>query len=121
MKKIVTALTLSIAAFTLSALPALATLETGIDYGTYTGLGTKDLREGVMRVITVLLGFLGIIAIIIILWGGFRWMTSAGSEEKVAEAKKILTAGIIGLVIIFISFALASFVISQLINATGAT
>jgi len=54
------------------------------------------------------------------LWGGFRWMTAAGNEEKTGEAKKIITAGIIGLVIIFISYAIATFVINQLIVATGA-
>ena len=105
--------------FALSALPALA-LNVGLEYGTYTGLGTKDLREGIMAIVNVLLGFLGILAIIIILYGGFVWMTAAGNEEKVGQAKKISTAGIIGLVIIFVSYAIASFVISQLITATGA-
>jgi len=106
--------------FALSVLPALATLDVGLEYGTYTGLGTKDLREGVMAIVNVLLGFLGIVAIIIILYGGFVWLTSAGNEEKVGQAKKIITAGIIGLVIIFISYAIATFVINQLILATGA-
>lgn len=116
MKKIATLLTLTVI-FALTALPALA-LETGINYGTATGLGTKDIREGVMNVVNVLLGFLGILAIIIILWGGFRWLTSGGNEEKVGEAKKIITAGIIGLVIIFTAYAIAVFVINQLISAT---
>ena len=107
--------------FTLTVLPALAALDVGINYGTYTGLGTKDIREGIMTVIQYLLGFLGIIAIIIILYGGFVWLTSAGNEEKVGQAKKIITAGVVGLVIIFVSYAIASFVVSQLITATGAT
>jgi hypothetical protein len=118
MKKIATLLTVT-AIFALMAMPVLA-LETGIEYGTYTGLGTNDIREGVMNVVNVLLGFLGILAIIIILWGGFRWMTSGGNEEKVGEAKKVITAGIIGLVIIFTAYAIATFVISQLLVATGA-
>jgi|SRR3989339_860885 len=108
-----------ISMFALSVMPALA-LNVGLEYGTYTGLGTKDLREGIMAIVNVLLGFLGIIAIIIILYGGFVWMTAGGNEEKVSQAKKIITAGIIGLVIIFVSFAIASFVITQLISATGA-
>ena len=108
-----------ISIFALSVMPALA-LDVGLQYGTYTGLGTKDLREGIMAIVNVLLGFLGIIAIIIILYGGFVWMTAGGNEEKVSQAKKIITAGIIGLVIIFVSFAIASFVITQLISATGA-
>ncbi|MFA6215828.1 MAG: pilin [Patescibacteria group bacterium] len=118
MKKIAVLTTLGVM-FALTALPVLA-LNTGIEYGTYTGLGTKDIREGIMSVINVLLGFLGILAIVIILWGGFRWLTSGGNEEKVGEAKKIITAGIIGLVIIFTAYAIASFVVTQLMSATGA-
>ena len=111
----------TVALFALTVMPALAQpLETGINYGTFTGLGTKDLREGVMAIVRILLGFLGIIAIIIMLYGGFVWMTSAGNEEKVGQAKKIITSGIIGLIIIFVSFAIAQFVITQLITATGA-
>ena len=111
----------TLALFSLTVMPALAqTLEVGLGYGTFTGLGTKDLREGVMAIVRVLLGFLGIIAIVIILYGGFVWLTSAGNEEKVGQAKKIITAGIIGLVIIFVSYAIAEFVITQLLSATGA-
>ena len=84
----------------------------------FTGLGTKDIREGVMTIVNVLLGFLGIIAILIVLYGGFLWMTAAGNEDKVDQAKKIITAGIIGLIIIFVSFAIATFVIESLITAT---
>ena len=116
MKKIAILTTLGVI-FALTALPALA-LETGLNYGTATGLGTRDIREGAMAIVSVLLGFLGIVAIIIILYGGFVWLTAAGNEEKVAQAKKIISAGIIGLVIIFVSYALATFVIDQLITAT---
>ena len=106
--------------FALTVMPAFAQLQTGIQYGTFTGLGTKDLREGIMAIVRVLLGFLGIIAIVIILYGGFVWLTSAGNEEKVGQAKKIITAGIIGMIIIFVSYAIAEFVITQLLQATGA-
>ncbi|OGY45659.1 MAG: hypothetical protein A3J62_00640 [Candidatus Buchananbacteria bacterium RIFCSPHIGHO2_02_FULL_38_8] len=107
----------------LTVLPALALTpdELGLGYGTYTGLGSGDVREGIMTIIRFLLGFLGIIAVLIVLYGGFVWMTAGGNEEKVGTAKKIITAGIIGLVIIFIAYAIASFVIGQLITATGAT
>ena len=112
---------LAIVFFGMTVMPVLAqTLDVGLNYGTFTGLGTRDLREGVMQIVRVLLGFLGIIAIVILLYGGFVWLTSAGNEEKVGQAKKIITAAIIGLVIVFISYAIAQFVISQLLVATGA-
>ena len=85
-----------------------------------TGLGNTDPREMAGKVINIMLGFLGIIAVVIILLGGFKWMTAAGNEDKVAEAKKLIGAGIIGLIIILMAFGIAKFVIDALYNATGA-
>jgi len=86
-----------------------------------TGLGNEDPREMIASVIKILLGFLGIIAVLIILYGGFMWMTAAGSEDKVSKAKKIIAAGVIGLIIILMAFGLSEFVIDALYNATNAT
>jgi hypothetical protein len=82
------------------------------------GLGDKDPREIAASVIKVALGFLGIIAVAIILLGGFKWMTAGGNEEKVEESKKLITAGIIGLIIILASWGIATFVINSLFTAT---
>ena len=82
-------------------------------------LGAKDPREIVARIINTAMMFLGIIAVVIILLGGFKWMTAAGNEDKVGEAKQLMGAGVIGLVIILASWGIASFVLNQLINATG--
>ena len=46
-------------------------------------------------------------------------MTAAGNEEKVEEAKKLMGAGVIGLVIVLASWGIASFILNQLVNATG--
>ena len=83
-------------------------------------MGEKDPRAIVGAVINVALGFLDIIAVIIVLYGGFLWMTAAGNEDQVAKAKKLLTAGIIGIVIILAAWGLALFVLDALLNATGA-
>lgn len=83
------------------------------------GLGNTDPRAIAAQIINVILGFLGIIAVVIILLGGFKWMTAGGNEDKVGEAKKLITAGIIGLVIILASWGIATFVINGLLSATG--
>ena len=86
-----------------------------------TGLGNTDPREMAAQVINIMLGFLGIIAVVIILLGGFKWMTAAGNEDKIGEAKKMIGAGVIGLVIILAAFGIAQFVLNAIYGATGAT
>ena len=87
------------------------------------GLGDTDQAPQVIaaRLVNIMLGFLGIIAVVIILLGGFKWMTAGGNEDKIGEAKGLLSAGVIGLIIILMSWALATWVISILYNATGLT
>ena len=89
------------------------------EVSTETGLGDQDPRTLVAKIIQVLLGFLGIIAVVLIVYAGFLWMTSAGNEEKVSTAKKILTASAIGLAIVLMSFALANLIISELADAAS--
>ncbi|MCX6793326.1 MAG: pilin [Candidatus Falkowbacteria bacterium] len=89
------------------------------DFQAETGLGQRDPRDIVARVIRIILGFLGIVAVIIILLGGFKWMTAAGNEDKVAEARKLIISGVIGLVIIMAAFGIAQFVINGLMQATN--
>lgn len=82
-------------------------------------LGSEDPRKIVARIINTAMMFLGIIAVVIILLGGFKWMTAAGNDDKVSESKQLMGAGVIGLVIILASWGIASFILNQLINATG--
>ena len=82
-------------------------------------LGNKDPREMVAQIINVVLTILGIVAVVIVLLGGFKWMTAGGNEDKVAEAKKLLGAGVIGLVIILAAWGIAAFVLNELMKATG--
>jgi|SRR3989344_2029509 len=123
MKKIAVAITAL--GSLLMALPAFAQLNNsitgGFNYATVTGLGTTDLRTIVFTVVNVILGFLSIIAVLGILYGGFMMMTAGGNEERSASGKTAIIAGLIGLAVIFAAFAIANFVIGQLLVATGAT
>ena len=74
-------------------------------------LGTRDLRETISGIVNIFLGFLGILVTLIMLYGGFIWMTSSGNAEKIDKAKRILINGAIGLVIILSSYAIARFIL----------
>lgn len=81
-------------------------------------LGSGDVRSTAAKIINVALGFLGIIAVVIVLLGGFKYMISGGNEEKTHEAKSLIVSGIIGLAIILSAWAITGFVISRLLSAT---
>lgn len=90
-----------------------------IDTQVGSTLGNEDLRTTVGRLINVALSLLGVVAVVIILAGGFKWMTAGGEEEKVGEARKMIFSGIIGLAIILSAWAIALFVLNQLNKATN--
>lgn len=90
-------------------------------FGADAGLGTESLPQVISGIINVILSTLGVIAVLIILWGGFLWMTAAGEPDKVEKAKKLIISGIIGLVIIFAAYAIASFVLGAVQSSTGST
>ena len=83
-----------------------------------SGLGTADIKTTVQKILNVILGFLGIIATLIILLGGFKWMTSQGNTDKVDEAKKLIGAGVVGLIIILAAYAIVKFVLTEVYQAT---
>jgi hypothetical protein len=122
MKKItigLLALTLCLVAMPVLGADLPGTVTRGLtNVQTQVGWGTVDLEAAIIKIITFIMAFLGLIAIIIILWGGFTWMTAGGNEEKIASAKKILIAGVVGLAIILAAYAIATFVVNILVNAT---
>ncbi len=90
----------------------------GVNFGDETGLSNQDVRISVARIIKFVLGFLALIFLILTLYAGFMWMTSAGNEDKVDKAKKILWGAIIGVAIVLGSYAFTDFVITNLYEAT---
>lgn len=82
-------------------------------------IGKANIQTIVVRIIQIVLSLLGIIALGLIIWAGFLWMTAAGVEEKISKAKKILIGAIIGLVIVFSSWAITFFLIRALTEATS--
>ncbi len=70
--------------------------------------GGGDIRALVLKIINFFLGFLGLLAVIMVIYGGFLYVSSAGNQEKVDSAKKILLYAVIGIVVIIISFALVN-------------
>ena len=87
--------------------------------------GTNEKPQGtvqnpqvlISRVIDAMLGIVGSLALLMFVYGGFLWMTSAGNSKQVDKGKDILTWAALGLVLIFTSYGLVKFVLKEVIGA----
>lgn len=70
--------------------------------------GQTGLRGIVLTIVNFALTFLGLLAVIMVIYGGFLYIASAGNEENVNKGKKILMYAAIGIIIIIVSFALVN-------------
>ena len=86
--------------------------------GTQIGLGESDLKATVINIIRLILGLMTLIAVTMIIYGGFRWLTAAGNEENVEKAKKIISAAVFGLIVILLAWAIVIFVARTTANVT---
>lgn len=78
--------------------------------GGQAGLQSQDPRDTIFSIIRSALSLLGIVFILLTIYAGFLWMTAGGDEGNIDKAKSILTAAVIGLAIIFLSYAITLFV-----------
>jgi len=76
--------------------------------------GASDIATFIGQLIGAVLAFVGVLFLGLMIYGGIMWMTARGNEQLVTKAKDIITNAIIGIVIIALSYAVTSFIISQL-------
>lgn len=74
----------------------------------------KTLPELINNVIKGLLGVVGAISLLMIVIGGILWMTSGGNSERIKKGKDTLVWAVIGLVVVFLSYAIINFVFQSL-------
>lgn len=88
---------------------------TGLGYGS----STTSIPVLIVSTIRILLGVLGLVFFILILYGGFMYMMSAGEPDKTKKAKNIIVYAAIGVFIIALAYGIATFVISVLPWGSG--
>ncbi len=125
--KILSSIFLSVSLLTLPIVTFAGPLTTATKslqaVGKKAGLGgaSSNLPTLIGNLISVLLGAVGIIFVILIIISGIQYMTSAGEEGKVKEAKKRIISAVIGMIILVGAYAISSFVITAITNAALGT
>lgn len=80
--------------------------------------GSGSIRELALRIVNFFLLFLGLVAVIMVIYGGILYVTAAGKDDQVGTAKKVILYAIIGIVIIALSFAMVNTILKA---GTGET
>lgn len=70
--------------------------------------GQSSARALVLTIVNFFLGFLGLVAVLMVIYGGVLILTSQGKPEAAGVGKKILLYAAIGIIIILLSFAIIS-------------
>ena len=128
---------ISISGFVASAFPAtflaLNTFATGeifsggvqggADKGRGEGVPTQLFGEGntgiFTQMVNMMLFAVGILSVIMLIYGGLRYILSNGDSKKVDAAKNTILYAIVGLIIAMLSYAIINFIISLFLGGAG--
>lgn len=107
--------------FSFLILPVFVSAQLGnLDSATPDAIrGNSSLPEFVGNVVKGIIALLGVVFLCLILYAGFTWLTAEGEPDKVKKAKEMIRNGIIGIIIVLMSYAIADFVITNLIVASN--
>jgi len=89
----------------------MQTVGGGIGYETSENVTPQSIIANIIRTV---LSFLGIIFLILVITGGYQWMTAGGNEETIGKAKKRIINATIGLIIVLTAYAITYFIIYNL-------
>lgn len=79
--------------------------------------GQKDSRSAgdlAKDLVNIMLFAVGILAVIMLIWGGIRYVLSGGDSGAVSSAKKTILYAVVGLIVAILAYAIVNFVITTI-------
>ena len=111
---------ISLVGIKFAVFPQLAMAQDSISLSDSTSsLSSSELEVSIGNLIQIALGFLGVISVVIILMGGFKWMVASGNDDNIKEAQTLIFGGVVGLAVIAAACAITSFVVEAIIKAVN--
>lgn len=74
-----------------------------------------DIEKGILNLINWVLGFISMIAVLMVIWGGVQYLTSAGDESKAENGKKTLTYAFLGLIIAGLAYGIIEVIVVDIL------
>ena len=93
-----------------------------ITCGTDAVGGSEDsssLPDTIGNIINVMLFIVGLVAVVMIIYGGISYVISMGSPDKIKRSRDIIIYSVVGLVVAIIAYALVSWVVTSLNGSSG--
>ena len=90
---------------------------TNLGYNSVTS-GDNFINSAVGAIITVVLGFVGLIFFLMIFVAGYQWLASGGNADTIKKSKARLTNAVIGLIIVLAAYLITFFVYQQIMDIT---
>ena len=73
------------------------------------------LSKNIGRVISIVLSVIGVLFTVLMVYGGYLWMTARGKDEQIEKAKSVIMAAIIGIVITLGAYSISAFVVPRIL------
>lgn len=71
-----------------------------------------ELTAGVAAIVYTVLSLVGIVFLLLMMYGGYLWMTAQGNDQQVEKAKRIIVSAILGLAIVIAAYAISWFIVN---------
>lgn len=89
-------------------------LAQGIGAPPDVGLPTASLPEMILKIVNYSLALVGVLALGMIVYGGFIYITAQGDSKRVDQAKTIIIYSVVGIIVIGVAAALVNFVVGSI-------
>ena len=74
-------------------------------------IGKADAGKPIQNVIITILVISAVVALVFLVWGGFKWITSGGDKAKVEAARNTIIAAVVGLIVAFLAYFILAVVL----------
>lgn len=88
-------------------------VQKGIDAAGGSGASATNLPALIKSIINILLYIAGAVAVVMLILGGIRYITSNGKQDQVTAAKNTIMYAIIGLIVVILAYAIVQFVVDN--------
>lgn len=80
--------------------------------------GSAKLNSIIETIVNIFSVLVGVVAVIMIIWGGLRYITSGGDSGKITSAKNTIIYALIGLVVVALAQFIVKFVLGKVTSTT---